>query len=173
MMGMELPQFDMIEGSTKGSSYLVIGEKNDLKIGIRPLVFPQQVAPSLAVLYLGFRMRVVTANPEGSVLEAAETFKLPFTEKGGHASLEGGLQLIALPTSVSAAYDAWQNKQATKMLVVQVTKHLKDAGVKMFVTAEQIGEFMDVTYAESFSKGEEVSQSLSEEVQYGSFKHII
>lgn len=153
---MDMPAFDMIEGTDPGSTYLVFAKTADLKLGIRPLVYPMHSAKKRPpFLMLGFRLRAVTCSPDGVVTEAASTFGLPLKSKGGHASTNGGLELIALPATQVSARAAWLDGKMTEKLVFQIRMAVHKAGKAEFVvTDHQMEDFMNLTYEAAFADAE-------------------
>lgn len=159
---MDMPAFDMIEGTDPGSTYLVFAKTADLKLGVRPMVYPMHSSKKRPpFLMLGFRLRAVTCSPDGVVTEAASTFGLPLKSKGGHASTNGGLELIALPATQVSARAAWLDGKMTQKVVTQIRMAVHKSGKAEFVvTDHQMEDFMNLTYEAAFADAEAQSAAL-------------
>src|SRR3990172_7279457 len=93
------PKFNFMAGTDKDSQYLVVATAKGLKMGVRPMMFPGKFKdnPNM-VLFLAVRVRVMCADPSGSLLLAKEAFGLEGgTLKGEHYSTHAALPAVYLP----------------------------------------------------------------------------
>mgnify|MGYP000845370535 FL=1 len=165
---LDIPKFDMIEGTEAGSTYLVFATANDLKLAVKPLVYARRTSSKRpAFLTLAFRLRAVPTSPDGIPSEAASTFNLPLKAKGGHASCNGGLEIVALPVRPTDARKLWHEGNMTLKLVENIrAKIAKNEAVKFVVTEEQMLDFMNLYYDGCFGEAEGEETAPIPEVQF-------
>jgi hypothetical protein len=151
----DLPDFgqgkapqEMMQGSEKTSHFLVISKHNGLKLGIRPFMSPLPDKKNKVVwASMMCRLRVEVASPNGSIMEAKETFgNLNFDGKGAHASTVCRLDMAAMPVSPRELYDIWHDNKLTEKMVDEVEAMIGTTGAKLMVDKETIIEYLNLQF---------------------------
>lgn len=137
-MDFEAMAVKTIPGTTPGSVYVVAFEGDGLRVSLRPFINMHPLLLSLAL-----RVRVETASPDGAVMLAKELFNLPFTVKGGHASLTMAVPIMTMPFGPKEAHEIVFSNGLIAVLIdeleVKIMAHPK---MKLVLEKETLFEFI-------------------------------
>lgn len=153
-----MPGFEFIPGTDKGSTYLVIAKAKGLKLAIKPLMVPGAVDTpkgKRAVLLIGARLRVVVADPSGSLLLANKTFNLKLENRGMHWSGHAVLPVCFLPASPFEAFTFFTENKLLDKFTAEIINRV--GAENMVVPAETLADYLD----QEFSKGLSAVPSVS------------
>ena len=147
------PKFNFMAGTDKDSQYLVVALGKGLKMGVRPMMFPGKFKDNPGmVLFLAVRVRVMCADPSGSLLLAKEAFGLEGGAlKGEHYSTHAALPAVYLPCSKFEAFTAIKEHALVEKFAAILTDRAVAAGADLEVTAQVLTDYLDAEYAKEVS----------------------
>lgn len=149
---------DTIPGTDPGSVYMVLGTKDDLKVGLKPMIYPTLVpdveGDGIPVLMVGGRLRVVPANPQGSLMIVSNVFPT-FANKGewkegdNYVSCLFGMPFVLLPASPYEVLKLFKSSDIVNKVAVALHAVLLEQGLKNTPTPEALFNWMSDTYESS------------------------
>ena len=143
----EIPKIETLQGSEKGSTFVIIAKNKGLKMGLRVFLAPYPVKGS-AWVSLAFRLRVEGDGFGVNKEMAKEMFgDFPFYESKSHSSAVGVIPLVALPCSpaeVYAHYNSFKG-EAEVNLIQQIKEKFGNSGATLCLDEKIIVETLQET----------------------------
>jgi len=139
-----LPKLETMEGSEKGSKFVVISENKAVRLGIRVFLVPMKIKDSIWVS-LGFRLRAEGAGFSVNSEMAKESFgDFPFYDSNNHSSSVGVTPLVALPCSPTEVHNQYESFKGSLELNVFNTIKTKviNAGASMVLEDDLVIDYL-------------------------------
>lgn len=145
----DLPNVEIIDGTFKGSKYLVIAKAQGLKLAVKMETIPyprdEDELPANLYIHLGARFRVELDDDSGDLEKASEVFGVPHLRvRDGkpHASVLGGIPVCTLDTHPQAFRQAVIENALLTELATNITAVLEAAGVSPIVSPYILAEYL-------------------------------
>lgn len=131
----DLPNIEIIDGTYKGSKYLVIAKAKGLKLAARfqatPMVRDEEGLPENVYVHAGARLRVVKDSDEGDVDAASEVFGIPHMIRRSevHASALSGIPVCLVTDSPYSFRDRVLDARTLHIYAANVISIIQKQGI--------------------------------------------